>query len=159
MMRDRGRPVRPSLLDRLVDEAPGEAADPAVGLAESKARFERSVLRDLEWLLNTRQTLHPGTRAHPELRRSVHNYGVPDVTSLSADSQDSRTYLMERVREAIRFFEPRLQDVEVELLSGEKGDRLLRIRIEGTLLMEDDAERIVFDTVLETTSGSFSVES
>jgi len=158
-MMDRGRPIRPSLLDRLVDTAPGEAADPSVGLAESKARFERSVLRDLEWLLNTRRTLHPGTRAHPELRRSVHNYGVPDVTSLSADSQDSRGYLVERVREAIRVFEPRLRDVDVELQSGEKGDRSVRIRIEGTLLMEDDAERIVFDTVLETTSGSFSVES
>ncbi len=157
-MRDRGRPIRPSLVDRLVDQAPHEAADPPIGVAESRARFERSVLRDLEWLLNTRRTTNPGTRAHTELRRSVHGYGVPDVTSLSADSPDSGPYLAERVREAIRLFEPRMRDVEVQLVGGEAGARSLRIRVEGTLLMEDEAERIVFDTVLETTSGSFSVE-
>lgn len=157
-MRGRGRVVRPSLLDRLIDTAPQEAADPPVGIAESRARFERSVLRDLEWLLNTRRITAPATKAHPEVQRSVHNYGVPDVTSLSADSKDSRSYLMERVREAIRTFEPRLRDVEVELVGGESGDRSVRIRVEGTLLLEDDAERIIFDTVLETTSGSFTVE-
>lgn len=159
-MRDRGRPTRPSLLDRLVDWAPDEAADPLVGVAESRARFERSVLRDLEWLLNTRQTIEPvGRKSHPEAFRSVHNYGIPDVTSLSADSRESRSYLMERLREAIRIFEPRLQDLEVVALADSDGKRAVRFRVEGTLIMEEDAERIVFDTVLETTSGTFAVES
>ena len=147
-------------MDRLVDMAPGEAADPPVGLAESRARFERSVLRDLEWLLNTRQTIEPaGRKSHPEVFRSLHNFGIPDVTSLSADSKESRSYLLERVREAIRIFEPRLQDLDVVAFPGEDGTRSVRFRVEGTLVMQEDAERIVFDTVLETTSGTFAVDS
>ncbi len=160
-MRAPERTVRPSILDRLIDERPRESTDVEVGRAESEARFRRSVLRDLEWLLNTRRTTRPASRSQTELRASVYQYGIPDVTSLSADSSEARGYLLSQVDEAIRLFEPRLTGVRVRLVQGGGGDggrRAVRLRVEATLLMDPNPERIVFDTVLETSSGSFVVQ-
>ncbi len=153
--------VRASVLDRLIDHDPRTTREPEPTRAESVARYRAAVLRDLEWLLNTRRTIRVAERTHPEVRASVYHYGVPDVTSLSADSTDSRQYLLRQVDEAIRLFEPRLTDVQVELGEDEDGAskrRAVRLRIEATLLMDPDPERIVFDTVLETSSGAFSVK-
>jgi hypothetical protein len=41
--------------------------------------------------------------------------------------------------------------------SKEKGARLARFVIEAMLKMEPNPERVVFDTVLETPTGKFSV--
>jgi type VI secretion system protein ImpF len=160
-MRTSDSTVRPSVLDRLIDLEPREGADMEVSRAESEARHRRAVLRDLEWLLNTRRTTLPADRSQTELRSSVHHYGIPDVTSLSADSKDAQGYLLSRVEESIRLFEPRLTDIRVDLAEGDDGEggsRAVRLRVEATLLMDPDPERIVFDTVLETVSGSFQVE-
>jgi len=157
------RTVRASLLDRLIDLEPRAGADVTLSRAETERRFRQSVLRDVEWLLNTRRSMLTADRRFEEVRASVYHYGLPDVTSLSADSTESRGYLLRRVEEAIRLFEPRLTDVRVALVEGEgetesSGRRHVRVRVEGTLLMDPDPERVVFDTLLETASGTFSVE-
>jgi type VI secretion system protein ImpF len=154
------RTVRPSVLDRLLDDERWETTDVSLSLAESRKRFQDSVLRDLGWILNTRRTTLPATRTHPEVLESVYQFGIPDVTSLSADSRDARTFLLAQVAEAIRVFEPRLVDVELSLVDDPgAGARSVRLRVEATLLMDPDPERIVFDTVLETASGAFAVET
>jgi type VI secretion system protein ImpF len=155
------RTVRASLLDRLIDLQPRAGADPTLSRAETERRFRQSVLRDVEWLLNTRRSMLTADRRFEEVRASVYHYGLPDVTSLSADSTEARGYLLRRIEEAIRLFEPRLVDVRVALVEGEAGSsgrRHVRVRVEGTLLMDPDPERVVFDTLLETSSGTFTVE-
>ena len=144
-----------------MDHDPRSSREPEPTRAESVARYRAAVLRDLEWLLNTRRTIRTADADRPEVRSSVYHYGVPDVTSLSPDSTDSRQFLLRQVEEAVRLFEPRLADVVVELGASDDGAskrRAVRLRVEATLLMEPDPERIVFDTVLETSSGAFSVK-
>ena len=155
------RPIEPnvrlSVLDRLLDFQPGVGDAPA-SWSPSVAALKESLVRDLEWLLNTRRIAEPAPDHYPELRRSVYHFGLPDVTSRSADSFDVQRELAQDLEEAIRVFEPRLTEVRVSVRDpGEKGPRLARFVIEATLRMEPNPERVMFDTVLETPTGKFSV--
>jgi type VI secretion system protein ImpF len=147
------RTVRQSILDRLIDEA-----DPPSSAAETVRAFRAAVLRDVEWLLNTRRIAEPAPDACPELQRSVYHFGIPDITSLSADSDGARKRLLRKVEECIALFEPRLSGTRVTLAPDEEGGgRRIRFVVEGMLRMDPSPERVVFDTVLETSSGKFKV--
>jgi len=154
------RTVQSSLLDRLTDGDPRSSADPRIAYAESVRRFKASVQRDLEWLLNTRRTPQPVPEEwFEQLPRSVYYYGIPDITSLSRDSRESRAILLRDVEEAIALFEPRLTDVRISVVEAE-GDqfrRELRFHIEATLRMDPTPEQVVFDTVLNFASGQYDV--
>jgi type VI secretion system protein ImpF len=151
------RTAKASLLDRLIDTAPREPMDPAVTRKDSVTAHRRSVLRDVEWLLNTRRTTVVVPDALPELQDSVFTYGLPDLTSIGADSPEARIGLVRRVKRVIERFEPRLKDVHVHLEEADDSERRLHFRIEALLDMEPDAERVVFDTVMEVSNGDFSV--
>jgi type VI secretion system protein ImpF len=152
------RTVRPSVLDRLIDDEPRIASDPSLTWAQSVERYKISVLRDLEWLLNTRRISEEAPRELEELQQSVYHFGLPDITSMSADASADRQRLAQRVKEVIRIHEPRLADVRVQIPEEKSGPtRLVRFVVEGTLRMEPNPEQVVFDTVLEIASGRFRV--
>lgn len=154
------RTVQPSLLDRLTDSDPRSSADPRTTYAESVRRFKASIQRDLEWLLNTRRIpeLVPEDWFE-QVPRSVYYYGIPDITSLSRDSRDSRSILLHDVEQAIAVFEPRLADVRISVVEaeGEQFRRELRFHIEATLRMDPTPEQVVFDTVLNFASGEYDI--
>jgi type VI secretion system protein ImpF len=153
------RTVRLSVIDRLVDTEPRNAADAPLTWSESVRRLKASVLRDIEWLLNTRRIIEPAPAGFPELQSSLFHYGLPDITSLSADSAETRRELARQVEECVELFEPRLTGVRVLLVTDTDQSRKhrVRFRIEGLLRMDPNPERVVFDTVLETASGKFDV--
>jgi type VI secretion system protein ImpF len=154
------RTVQPSLLDRLTDADPRRPGDPRISYAESARRFKASIQRDLEWLLNTRRTPDPVPADwFEQLPRSVYYYGIPDITSLSRDSAESRLLLLHDVEQAIALFEPRLTDVRISVIEteGEQFRRELRFHIEATLRMDPTPEQIIFDTVLNFASGAYDV--
>jgi type VI secretion system protein ImpF len=149
--------VRASVLDRLIDESPRLAADPPITWEESVRRLKASVLRDVEWLLNTRRIFATAPDTHPEVQSSLYHYGLPDVTSVSRDSPTALRVLVHDMEECIRLFEPRLDQVRVVQAEQPAGQRDLRFAIEAMLRMEPDPERIVFDTVLEPVRGEFRI--
>ena len=151
------RTARPSVLDRLVDLSPREPADRVPSREESIRAYRNSVLRDLEWLLNTRRTIIEVPDSLPNLQNSTFCYGLPDVSSLSADSAEVRQSLMRGIERTIHRFEPRLTDVRVTLMPDERRDQRIRFVIEALLQMEPDPERVVFDSVLDISSGDISV--
>lgn len=155
--RDPERTVRLSVLDRLLeeDEHAGAAGTP---WSRSVERLKASLLRDVEWLLNTRQTLEPAGPSHPEVQRSVYHFGLPDLTSLSAGSDGTRRRLLRQVEDAIRLFEPRLSRVRVSAPEdAPAGGREVRFVVEALLEMDPEPQRVTFDTVLEPASGTFRV--
>ncbi|HSM04758.1 MAG TPA: type VI secretion system baseplate subunit TssE [Longimicrobiales bacterium] len=153
------RTARPSLLDRLIDLRPQERSDELVGQDASVARFRASVLRDVEWLLNTRRTIAHIPEGLSEVTSSVFAYGLADVTSMSLDSPEVRAGLVRQIERTIELFEPRLTDVRVSLVDAPDERRQIRFSIEGVLQMEPAPERVVFDTVMEVARGDFSVGS
>jgi type VI secretion system protein ImpF len=148
------RTVQPSVLDRLTDAEPRTSADQRVSYLESLHQFKASVQRDLEWLLNSRRTPSPSPESFEELRTSLYNYGIVDVTSLG-DNMMSRERLLKQVDEAIAMFEPRLANVRISIVEqeGEAHRRELRFIIEGTLRLDPTPEQVAFDTVLHFSTG------
>lgn len=159
MREDRGleRTARPSVLDRLIDLHRREPSDPPMSREASVAAYRSSVLRDVEWLLNTRRTTVPIPDAMSEVADSVFAYGLPDVTSLGADQAETRLLLIRQIERTLKTFEPRLTDVRVSIGSAPEVERRVHFTVEGLLKMEPNPERVVFDTVMELSRGDFSV--
>jgi type VI secretion system protein ImpF len=156
-VRETDRTIRQSVVDRLIDRNPKGQGDPVVSWSESVREYRAAVLRDVEWILNTRRIAEPASEIYPELRQSVYHFGLPDLTSLSADSPMARRILLRHVEEAIQLFEPRLMSVAVSPAETEDKSRRVRFTIEALLKMDPNPEHIAFDTVLETVSGKFHV--
>lgn len=152
------RTVRQSVLDRLIDRDP-RRGDPTLTWEQSVSRLKFALLRDLEWLLNTRQTVAVDEELPPEVERSVYTYGLPDISSMSASDPDTHRRLIRHVEETIDRFEPRLSGVRAALVDNtEGGKQEIHILIEATLEMDPNPERVAFDTVLDISSGQFKVQ-
>jgi type VI secretion system protein ImpF len=154
------RTVQPSVLDRLTDDDPKSSADPRTTYAASLRQFKASVQRDLEWLLNTRRIPDVPPDDLEELNESLYTYGIPDITSMSRDSQETRFRLLQQVEDALRLFEPRLANVKVSIVEVEGAEhqrRELRFVVEATLRLDPTPEQVVYDTVLHFSSGQIDV--
>jgi len=152
--RETDRTVRLSVLDRLQ-----AGSGKSVSLSESVRALREAVRRDLDWLLNTRRIAEPAPDEYPEVQKSLYHYGLPDITSLSGDSESARRRLLRQVEERIELFEPRLMNVRVTAYEApaQSERRQIRFHIEGLLKMDPDPERVSFDTTLETSSGKIEV--
>lgn len=152
------RTVQPSLLDRLTDEEPRVPADRATTRDASARAFRTSVQRDVEYLLNTRRTIVQPAERQVQLMRSVHQYGLPDMTGLSFSSPEGREQLADAILDTLRRFEPRLSDVSLTLKESEDGDTSqVRFAIAATLLMDPSPEQVLFDTVLDVATGNYAL--
>jgi len=141
------RPVRPSVLDRLIDDDHRSNVEPALTRSQSVRQFKTALRRDLEWLLNARRTITPVPEDSEQLARSVFTFGLPDITSMSKDSRESFERLARLIQAAIDVFEPRLTDVTVRLREGDS--KLLRdvhFVIDGILKLDPMPVRVQFDT-------------
>jgi type VI secretion system protein ImpF len=100
--------LQPSLLDRLTDDEPKERRESREKRVLSPGRLRESVVRDLGWLLNTTNLASvQDFQGHPEVARSVLNYGLGDLAGKTASGTDAAV-LEEMLRQAIVAFEPRL---------------------------------------------------
>lgn len=154
------RSVQPSLLDRLTDLEPERLTDGPTSRDVSERAFRRSVQRDVEWLLNSRRGMVLASAAQPETHQSVLEYGLKDMSGITVGSDDGRKLLRDYIRDTLERFEPRLTDIVVVLGETDKMNRLqVRFSIQATLRMDPSPEQIVFDTVLEVSSGSYEVSA
>lgn len=153
------RTVTPSILDRLLDYDPRSTQDRVLTRDESVRAYRLGVLRDVEWLLNSRRTIEEAPDELTEVTESLYHYGLPDISSLSHSAEDL-TSVRTRVERTIRLFEPRLSDIRVTDTSSEAGGRFtLRFTIEGTLAMDPSPMRIVFDTLVDGAKREFKVRA
>lgn len=102
--------LQPALLDRLTDPDPEQRIESRDRRVISMQRLRESVRRDLAWLLSAgRLETLIDLDEFPEVRRSVLNYGVPDISGLNISGAETET-IERAVREAILEFEPRLDE-------------------------------------------------
>jgi type VI secretion system protein ImpF len=151
--------VQRPLLDRLVDLDPRTPGEQALTRAQAVRALKDALRRDLEWLLNARRTPIEIPRPLEEVRKSVFNYGLPDISSMSIHSQADETYLLELIERTIALFEPRLADVKVVAREAySKFDRTLHFHVEAMLLVDPAPESISFDTVFQVDQGACEVK-
>jgi type VI secretion system protein ImpF len=147
-----------SVLDRLLDYEPGMSYEPPASRAKSLRIYKQAVRRDLEWLLNTRRLATGIPEGLEELQNSLAAYGLPDFAGAGTDEGDSQARVRAAIEDAVRTFEPRLQDVSVTLEPQRDTERALRFRIDALLMLDPAPEPVTFDTTLQLVSGEYEVE-
>lgn len=61
------------------------------------------------------------------------------------------------IERAISLFEPRLENVQVQLVQGDGGEKIMRFRIDARLKVEPAPEPVTFDTLLQLSNGQYVV--
>jgi len=148
--------VTTSVLDRLLDFDPKQSKDGPRSRTTSIRELKQSVMRDLEWLLNTRHGIKV-PEGLEETKRSVVFYGLPDFTGLSIANNAELKQLTKHIEDAINFFEPRFLDLKIIFEPITPLERQIRFRVEARLDAEPTPEPITFDTVMNSGTGNFSV--
>lgn len=149
--------LKPSLLDRLMDDEPGVSHEPVHHRLASLAQIKGAVIRDLENLMNTRRSILVPAESHQEVSSSVFVYGLRDYTAQSPKSPTARQHLRLDVERAISLFEPRLRNVTVRLDSPDPSERNLRFRISALLVADPVTEPVAFDTYFDANRGEYFI--
>jgi type VI secretion system protein ImpF len=147
----------PSILDRLIEPKENEAVDLTLR-GQSVRELEEAVRRDLQDLLNTRQTAVEGYPDDTELSHSLLTFGLPELSSFDPTIPDQRRSLQAIIERTIRQFEPRLMDVRVTSMTADAASgRGLRMCVEALLRVSPAPLPITFDTVVKPGSGEWQV--
>lgn len=147
--------LMPSILDRLIDpESGGTAWRHGYGLAD----MATTVRRDLEDLLNTRQSYQGDPGVFAESERSILGYGLPDLMSLNTITPQQREEIGRLLEAIVQRYEPRLRDVRATLVdAGDSKNPTVCFRLDARLCV-DPAPDVAFETILELMSGHSSVK-
>jgi type VI secretion system protein ImpF len=148
----------PSLLDRLLDREPDLSVDtPRTRQAQMRDALE-SLRRDLEALLNTRRCAVTPPAGLTRLRRSLLTFGMGDFIGANMVTTEQRQVFAAAMEEAIRESEPRFRNLAVSVLDPrEAGERVLRLRIEAMVVLEDSAVPVLFSSQINPATLRFSV--
>ena len=158
MREENKQQIRPSILDRLLDDEPEKKREEADDQFQVTRSLRESVRRDLELLLNTRYRVTSVSGNHPELDISLVNYGLPDLATVNLVDEDTRIDFCRSLEAAVRRYEPRFKSIKVNTLGNvENEDRTVRFRIDAVLHADPAPEIIIFDSVLEPVSRSVEV--
>ncbi len=119
------------------------------------------VKRDLNWLLNARQyEIDNALQHYQEVRRSVINYGMSDLTGKTVSGVDIRS-IERMLKQSIIDFEPRIiqQTLFVKILADQSmfDHNAVTFEIEGQLWAEPEPLHLHLRTEFELESGSVNV--
>lgn len=178
--RSTGAKLNPTLFDKLITQGrtlermePGRAEvvslDPNItqlrlGGAPVIERFNEAALRgtirrELNWLLNTTNLdAVQDLDDFPQVRTSVLNYGVPDMTGRSSTAEA----VAERARElrsCITVYEPRIDSrgLEVEVRASTSRENALSFLIRGDITSAVKAMPVHFVADVEVDTGAATV--
>ena len=156
---DKKKKLRPSILDRLFDNDPDNAVERDADQHQKLKELRDSVRRDLENLLNTRfRMLEPDSK-FIQIKKSLLNYGLPDLATVNISDKLKRKEFIEHMESILIEFEPRFKTVKINYMeNSDTLDRTLRFRIDATLYADPSPEVVVFDSVLEPVTRTVNVE-
>jgi type VI secretion system lysozyme-related protein len=138
---------RVPLFERLSDAQPGQAETTPLRLFSQEAAVA-SICAELSRLLNTRRHSQPLLDDY-----STIDYGIADWSGFKTGFVEDRRQFVRDIKQAISVFEPRLKNIQIEMLSADGRNAALSIcaHLRGT---ED--ERLVLSIV--PTSNGLKVE-
>ncbi|MDH5570340.1 MAG: type VI secretion system baseplate subunit TssE [Gammaproteobacteria bacterium] len=156
---DKQKKLRPSILDRLLDNEPQNQVELDPGEHQHLKDLRNSVRRDLENLLNTRYRIIEPTEKFEQLENSLMNYGLPDLATINIVDKNSRKEFTRQLEKTLKMFEPRFKSVNITYTDNtDDKDQTLRFRIDATLYADPSPETVIFDSVLEPVTRTVSVE-
>ncbi|GGF57715.1 type VI secretion protein [Azorhizobium oxalatiphilum] len=124
------------------------------------SRIRDGIRADLQDLLNTPHRVRGWAQGLSELDTSIFNYGIVDLCTANLSTEGQRSAVVEDIGKTIRTYEPRLSDMRIYAVpNADPSDRTLRIRIEAHIYIENEAEPIIFNTVIDPVLNSISLAS
>jgi type VI secretion system protein ImpF len=150
--------LMPTILDRLIDpEMVGAGAQWGYTISQ----MIDAVRRDVEELLNTRQSHQGLPEQFVETHRSIVAYGLPDFTSINVQRGKGIEEMGGMIESVIGMFEPRLRNIRATPVAAAGGEQSMeeprvRFNIEATLFVDPFPE-VGFSTVVELLSGQASI--
>lgn len=155
---DKKKKLRPSVLDRLLDNDPRNLSG-RHDTHQKLKQLRQSVRRDLENLLNTRLRVVEPDERFSEVKISLMNYGLPDLATVNIIDLEKRKRFISQLENLLMEFEPRFKSVNVQYLeNNDDHDRTLRFRIDAVLYADPSPEFVVFNSVLEPVSRTMNIE-
>ena len=153
--------LQPSLLDRLRDDEPGNTQESRDKRILSVSKLRESLKRDLAWLLNTSNLSDvQDLSEYPLVEASVLNYGMPDLTGITASGVDV-VVIERRLRQAILTFEPRIvkNTLHVNVVTSEgMAPNAIAFEIKCDMWSEPVPERLYLKTEVDLENGGVHVE-
>ncbi|MEM9799639.1 MAG: type VI secretion system baseplate subunit TssE [Planctomycetota bacterium] len=150
------QPVRPSLLDQLIDEDPSAVEERPESMNGTYRRVVEGFERDLLDLLNTRERCRTWAAKLDQLGSSVLAYGIPDVTGAHMASRADRDRFFASLGPVIRRCDPRFKSVTVTRSDRNKpDDRVVHFRIEAVVRVAGAPEEMTFDFQMEPVTRTF----
>ena len=151
----RGPRGRAPLFARLCDHEPRQREEAQPRRVLSREHLIESLLSEISRVLNTRcSTTMAGLEGQ---ERTVANYGLPDFTTLNPTSDGDRQRLARLILDAIRAYEPRLRNPLVEVKADPANGRVLRVTLDGMLVIENMSEPVSFPLVIDERGGPIRV--
>ena len=153
------QPLVASVLDRLLDDDPGREQETPKSRNQTLREVRQSLRRDLENLLNARRRVLSVPRPLAETNQSLASYGLPDLTNVNIQSDETRSGLCRMIEILLERFETRFKTAEVTILdNSDPLDRTLRFRIRALMHAEPAPELVVFDTHVEPVTSTVNVK-
>lgn len=147
-----------SLLDRLIDNDPSQTVESSSQRNITFREIKKSVIRDIENLLNSKRNITPVPNACPEVKQSVFTYGLKDYSADSPNSAFFRTTLLKDIRNTLTQFEPRLKNTVITFETTSGKVRTINFRISGILVVDPIKEAVVFDTNFNANRGEYTID-
>ena len=153
--------LQPFLLDRLRDDQPESRVESRDRRAFTMQRFREAVLRDLSWLLNAKaHRPEDGLGDFPLVERSVLNYGITDLTGVTA-SGVSVQQIEQLVRRAIEAYEPRIirNTLSVRYVPDRDADgtHVIALEIRGQVWALPLPESLYIKTEVDLETGDYQL--
>ncbi len=156
---DKNKKLRPSILDRLLDDEPHNQAETDPGQHQLVKQLRNSVRRDLEALLNTRYHVIKPPDDLYEVDKSLLNYGLPDLATINITDSKKRAEFTAKLQKTLVEFEPRFKSVKVSYIDNkDETDRTLHFRIDAVIYADPLPQVVVFDSILESVTRTVSVK-
>ena len=156
---DKKKNLRPSILDRLLDDEPENQTEVDPGQHQRIKQLRASVRRDLENLLNTRFRIIAPPEDFEQLENSLLNYGLQDLATVNIIDKEKKKIFTQQLEQSLKNYEPRFKTVKVTYQENKDNtNRTLRFRIDATLYADPSPEVVVFDSILEPVTRNVSIE-
>lgn len=151
--------LQPSLLDRLTDLQPEKTKESASQQSMSQQQFKEAVIRDLGWLLNcVALDVCEDLDTYPAVKRSVINYGLPDLSGHTSSTIDVRS-VEKAIRAAIQLYEPRIIRNSLEVKVHSNPDAMahnsLVFEIAGAVFGQPSPFQVVLKSELDLENSEF----
>ncbi|WP_281647030.1 type VI secretion system baseplate subunit TssE [Parendozoicomonas sp. Alg238-R29] len=141
-----------SLLDHFLDHQSGAQQNTNVPYSTD---LRESVCRNLEMVLESRRSVAEVNASSIELKCSLYNYGMGNLHRCRNSVEISE--ICRDLEGLIQTFEPRLQQIVVELEQIDEQHNALCFHIEASVAGQN-GEREVFDTTINLTNSTLMIE-